>query len=169
MILGSWSGMRRYLEQEMLSESLKGRIRYGCTTYKGMDGFKIFQIFIDGRKVKQFSIETVNTFFINNGYKNNSDPYGKSEYWEDFWIILNKTPLYSRTEYTDEEFCKALEAYRNRDAFESLGCDNPIIRMFAVLDRRIGKRTLSSLKSTVDNQPEWLKPFYLLRMDAEGV
>ena len=28
-VLGSWSGMRRYLEQEMLAECLHGRIRYG--------------------------------------------------------------------------------------------------------------------------------------------
>ena len=32
-ILGSWSGMRKYLESEMLAESLHGRIRYGCTSY----------------------------------------------------------------------------------------------------------------------------------------
>ena len=30
--LGSWSGMRKYLEQEMLADSLLGRIRYGCTS-----------------------------------------------------------------------------------------------------------------------------------------
>lgn len=36
-ILGSQSGMRKYLEQEMLAESLKGRVRYGCTAYPGMD------------------------------------------------------------------------------------------------------------------------------------
>jgi len=26
-ILGSWSGMRKYLEEEMLADALKGRIR----------------------------------------------------------------------------------------------------------------------------------------------
>ena len=31
-ILGSWSGMRKYLEQEMLASVLHGRVRYGCTT-----------------------------------------------------------------------------------------------------------------------------------------
>ena len=29
-ILGSWSGMRNYLEQEMLADSLKGRVQYFC-------------------------------------------------------------------------------------------------------------------------------------------
>ena len=59
-ILGSWSGMRKYLEQEMTADSIKGHIRYECTAYKGMDGSHIITIFIDGRKFKHFSWETVN-------------------------------------------------------------------------------------------------------------
>ena len=46
-ILGSWSGMRRYLEEEMLSESLRGRVRYDCTTYVGMDGCRVFTLFVE--------------------------------------------------------------------------------------------------------------------------
>lgn len=32
---GSWSGMRRYLEHDMLAPCLYGRVRYGCTAYVG--------------------------------------------------------------------------------------------------------------------------------------
>ena len=46
-ILGSWSGMRKYLEQEMLAEPLRGRVRYGCTRYVGMDNCHIFDITVD--------------------------------------------------------------------------------------------------------------------------
>jgi hypothetical protein len=67
-ILGSWSGMRKYLEEEMLAESLQGRVRYGCTAYVGMDGCRIFEICIDGKQIKRFSWETVNSYFIDNGY-----------------------------------------------------------------------------------------------------
>ena len=63
---GSWSGMRKYLEKERLADSLKGRIRYGCTTYVGMDGCKIFEVCIDDKQVKRFSWETVNNYFIEN-------------------------------------------------------------------------------------------------------
>ena len=55
--LGSWSGMRKYLEQEMLADSLHGRIRYGCTSYVGMDGCRIFEVCVDGVQVKRFSWE----------------------------------------------------------------------------------------------------------------
>ena len=166
-ILGSWSGMRKYLEQDMLADSLKGKIRYGCTAYVGMDGCHIFEICIDGIQVKRFSLETVNTYFINNGYTQNPNPSGKDEYWAEFWSLLDQYPLDQRTEYTDEEFCNALEAYRNNDIQESINSASPLVRMFAVLDRRIGKRTLAKLYGTINEQPAWLQQFYMLRCESE--
>ena len=166
-VLGSWSGMHKYLEQDMLAEDLRGRIRYGCTSYTGMDGCHIFEICIDGEQIKRFSLETVNTYFIHNGYKENKNSVGVSEYWEDFWVLLNKYPLEQRAEYTDEEFCKALENYRNQNIRDSIFSSNPLVRMFAVLDRRLGKRTLEKIKLTLDTQPDWLKKFYVLRLNAE--
>jgi len=168
-ILGSWSGMRKYLEQEMLAEALTGRIRYGCTSYVGMDGGHIFEICIDGKQVKRFSWETVNSYFIDSGYTSNTDPSGRVEYWAEFWSLLDKYPLTARTEYTDEEFCGALEKYRNQDIKESVHSNDPIIRMFAILDRRVGKRTLMKAKEAIEDQPLWLKQFYQLRLAAEGL
>ena len=119
-ILGSWSGMRKYLERDMLAETLQGRIRYGCTTYVGMDGCRIFEICIDKQQVKRFSWETVNTYFIENGCTKNPSPSGKSEYWAEFWTLLDKYAIDQRTEYTDDEFCGALEEYRNQDIQNSI-------------------------------------------------
>lgn len=39
--------------------------------------------------------------------------------------------------------------------------------MFAVLDRRVGKRTLAKLSEAVEKQPECLRYFYELRLNAE--
>ena len=75
----------------------------------------------------------------------------------------------SRTEYGDHEFCDALKIYRNQDIQASISSENPLVRMFAVLDRRIGKRTLEKLKETVDSQPAWLANIYRLRLDAEKI
>ena len=86
-ILGSWSGMRKYLEQEMLASVLHGRVRYGCTTYVGMDGCRIFEVCIDGRQVKRFSWETVNTYFIENGFTKNKNPVGMSGWNFGLWWI----------------------------------------------------------------------------------
>ena len=73
----------------------------------------------------------------------------------------------ARTEYTDNEFCDALEKYRNQDIQESIVSDNPIIRMFALLDRRTGKRTLSRIREGIEDQPLWIKQIYYLRFEAE--
>lgn len=169
-ILGSWSGMRKYLEEEMLADSLKGRIRYGCTSYTCMDGKCVFEICIDGKQFKRFSWETVNSYFIDKGYKSVKKPMSTAEYWGgEFFDLLNKYPLTERTEYTDEEFCEALEKYRNQEISESINSINPLIRMFAVLDRRVGKRTLIKLKEEITLRPEWLQQIYMLRFTADGI
>lgn len=171
-ILGSWSGMRKYLEQEMLAECLKGRIRYNCTTYVGMDGCKIFEIFVDDKLIKQFSWETVNSYFINNGLSSENSrkhPMDITEYWDGFWETLDRFPMDEREEYTDGEFCDALEQYRNQAIQESVISNNPLVRMFAVLDRRIGKRTLANIINKGDIQPQWLQYFYNLRVEAESI
>ena len=167
--LGSWSAMRKYLEQDMLATALQGRIRYGCTSYPSMDGKCMFEICIDGIQVKRFSWETVNTYFIDMGYTTNVAPMGKREYWSEFWLLLERYSMDKRSEYTDGEFCDALETYRNQDIKDSICSENVLVRMFAVLDRRVGKRTLEKIKDTYEMQPEWLKNFYKLRFEAEKI
>ena len=163
-ILGSWSGMRKYLEKEMIAENIRGRVRYGCTRYVGMDNCHIFDVCIDDKQIKRFSLETVNSYFIKQGYSENVSPVGVHEYWGGFWNTMKKYPMSMRTEYTDDEFCNALEKYRNNDIQNSIVSDNPIIRMFAILDKRIGKRTIDRLN--VSEQPEWLQVFYELRKNG---
>lgn len=169
-ILGSWSGMRKYLEEEILADSLKGRIRYNCASYVGMDGCRIFEIFIDKKLVKQFSWETVNSYFIKNKYSvegNHTSPMEVTEYWYGFWKTLKVYPITSRTEYTDEEFCDALAEYRNQPIQDSINSENPLVIMFAIFDRRVGKRTILKLIDSLKKQPEWLQNFYKIRLEAE--
>lgn len=157
-VLGSWSGMRKYLEQEMLADSLKGRVTYSCTSFPNMDDCKFFEIRIDGKTHKSFSMESV-AFSVKSESKQNS--------WTVYWAEKGLSTNYGRDNFDDEEFCKALKLYRELPIGESIEHPNPLVRMFAVLDRRIGKRTLEKLFETVENQPEWLKELYLLRINAE--
>lgn len=111
--------------------------------------------------------EAVNTYFINCGYTQSRNVRGESEYWAEFWSLLDTYSIEQRTEYTDEEFCEALEQYRNQDIQTSILSKNPLVRMFAIVDRRIGKGTLQKVKETIDEQPEWLRRFYMLRLSSE--
>ena len=162
-ILGSWSGMRKYLEKDMLANSLKGRIRYGCTNYYDWDAFYTFEVCIDDKRAKCFTFESVCNYF------DNIELNDRSKYPFGVWSFLNQCPVTDRTEYTDEEFCQALELYRNQDIQKSIASENPMVRMFAILDRRIGKRTLARVKETLNEQPLWLRQFYRLRIEAENV
>ncbi len=166
---GSWSGMRKYLEKEMLAPSLYGRVRYNCTAYVGMDGCHIYELYMDDNLTKQFSWETVNSYFIKQGYKSKKNPTGIGEYWEDFWATMESVPMNERTEYTDNEFADALKTYRGQPISKSLFSDNPLIRMFAIFDRRAGKRSLEKLTADMEKQPEWLKQVFIFRMKAEGL
>ena len=162
--LKSWSGMRKYLEKEMLADSLQGKVRYNCTTYVGMDGCHIFELYINNELFKQFSWETVNSYFIRMNYIEKQQPMTTGEYWDDFWKLLEQYPMDNRNEYTDNEFAEALEKYRNSDIQESVNSNNPIVKMFALLDRRVGKRTLEKLKDTISYELEWLQKIYELRV-----
>ena len=164
---GSWSGMRRYLEQDMLAEPLRGRVRYNCTRYVNMEYYHIFEIFVDNQLVKRFSLETVNSWFIRQGLVTKPEPMSFQDYWRDYLEATDRYPMAQREEYTGGEFADALDQYRRQDIQTSLASDNPIVRMFAVLDRRVGKRTLEKLKDEIDRQPEWLQYFYRLRLGAE--
>ena len=90
--------MRKYLEQEMLADCLHGRVRYSCTSYVGMDGCRVFEIYVDGELLKRFSWETVNTYFIENGYKKKDTSVGIEAYWNDFWILMDTVPIQARSE-----------------------------------------------------------------------
>lgn len=84
--LGSWSGMRKYLEDEMLTPTLRGRVRYNCTRYVGMDNCHVFGVYLDGSLVKRFSWETVNDWLIENGRREKG--YGLQDYWSGFLTCL---------------------------------------------------------------------------------
>ena len=158
-ILGSWSGMRKYLEQDMLAPSLQGRIRYECKSYH----FKLFEVYIDSNLVKQFSWETTQKHVKNNTQLYDKNIYGNTNLFGSFKNI----PISVRTEYSEDEFCDALKDYRQQSIQDSISSDNPIVRMFAILDRRLGKRTLENLSDKISEQPLWLQQFYKLRIDAE--
>ncbi len=161
--------MRRYLERDMLALRLRGRVQYRCTTYPGMDGDCVFEIWIDGALAKRCALETVNSYFLEVGRKKTAAFYGKSEYWNEFWLLLNRICVQDRPAHSDDEFCEALSCYRNQKIQKSLSAENPLVRMFAILDRRVGKRTLLQEMDALERQPPWLRAFYLLRFSAEGL
>ncbi len=55
------------------------------------------------------------------------------------------------------------------DIPSSLASDNYLLRVFAYMDRRVGKRTLIKIKDDAEKLPEWVKQFYRIRCEAENI
>ncbi len=154
-----WSKIRDKLENEYLADSLKGRIRYFATTYReSHDGDKgRAAIYLDGNPVV-----SGNTFAEWEAPRH-SDPYYYYEYRG-----LEDADL--KNGWFDQyDFYLSFEEYDNQSIEASMNSRNQLVRIFAVLDRRTGKRTLYKLKESIDTESEIFRLFYAIRMDAEGI
>ena len=158
----SWSSIRYKLEKEYLVLTLRGRIQYFVTRYKfSHDQEGRAAILLDGKEVLRGNY--YNKFF-------KSDLFPRDEKYSH--RIRNE---YS---YMDEValdlgcfdqrcFYSSFEEFDNQSIDESLKSDNLFVRIFANLDRRIGKRRLLKIREEIENEPEIIQFFYNVRVEAE--
>ena len=66
-------------------------------------------------------------------------------------------------------FYNAFAEFDNQDIETSLKSENLIVKIFAVLDRRVGKRRLKIMKETIMDEPDTFQEFYAIRVKAEGL
>ena len=64
-------------------------------------------------------------------------------------------------------FYEAFHIFDNQSIEKSLVSENIIVRIFAVLDRRVGRRTLRKIGENIENEPETFRMFYDIRMNAD--
>ena len=164
----SWSAMRKILEKENICDSLKGRIQYFATRYKKshdqegcvairLDGEEIFKsCFYDWNNKR---IQVVENIAIPD-----MDKISYWEYWDKVHLETNNFAGFDQYSFYDAFF-----AYHNNSINSSLTSPDPVVRLFAVLDKRVGKRKLQDLLSDIKSQPEWLQVFYRLRLEADGI
>lgn len=146
----SWSNMRKVLETDRLCPALRGRVTYFMTCYHDAhDDEGRFCIRVDGRE------------YLNSHQWNHYDSAGNY-----------RTPAQHDR---DGSFCqcqalKAIYIYLDELTIdEALASDSALIRLLAVLDRRVGKRRMPQLAEDMRGEPEWLQFFYRLRLEAEGI
>ena len=163
----SWSAMRKILEQENICDSLKGRIQYFATRYrKAHDQEGRVAIRLDGKEIFKscfFDWQAKRDEVV----KSNVIPKEQTiSYW-DYW---NKIHLETKNHggLDQHGFYEAFHEYHNQSIEKSLISSDAVVRLFAILDRRVGKRRLAKLLPEIGNQPEWLQVFFKLRSEAEG-
>lgn len=162
----TWSGTRKKLEEDYLCPALRGRVRYFAVTYKKCpDHEGRAAILVDGAEVLKSGYYNYAPVF----WKLQSDLKQMEEMeWREAAQKAGQMVLNDGL-FDQRDFYNAFQEFDNQSVEASLSSENPIVRVFALLDRRVGKRRLAALESAMETELDWVRPFYLLRMEAEGL
>ncbi len=165
----SWSNLKKKMN-DLLCDSLKGKITYFYTTYYG--GRRTY-----GRATINYNKKEIVAFSWDAEHSQWDEEY-KILIQEDERGIniqaeaeenLMREKWMPECKLCDADFMNAITVYLNSDIASSLDSDNYLLRIFAYMDRRVGKRTLVKIKDKVETLPDWVKQFYNLRCEAEGI
>lgn len=162
--MGTWSGIRNKLENDYLAESLRGHIQYYVTSYsKSPDHEGRAAIRYDGKEI-------IKGCYWNNWTKAHLFP--KDEKYQKRMIINNAfiddTALKLGV-FDQRCFYRAFDEFDNQSIEASLLSEDLIVKIFAILDRRIGKRRLMKMKDTICNESDTFQVFYAIRANAEHI
>ncbi len=160
----TWSGIRKKLETDYLAQSLRGHIRYYVTSYsKSHDHEGRAAILLDGKEI-------IKGCYWNNWTKASLFP--KDEKYDERinteMAYMDDTALKLGV-FDQRCFYNAFAEFDNQSIEESLKSEDLIVKIFAVLDRRIGKRRLALMKETIENEPETFREFFMIRAKAEKI
>lgn len=175
----SWSSKRKKLEDELLCKALRGRVQYFFTIYHGApDDAGRFAVRVDGKEVwHAHSYNEVAYDRVANEIKREHGIPNRE--WDGEQIVHDRENREAeelavkisndRGVASTWDVIRAIDEYLNLNIQDALKSNNSIIRMFAILDRRVGKKTLLDVYGEYSNSEEWLKEFYQIRMQAEGL
>ncbi|WP_251316592.1 SF0329 family protein [Flintibacter muris] len=154
----TWSGTRKKLEEDYLCPALRGRVRYFATTYReSHDQEGRAAILVDGVEILKSNYYDYDGTFWSMYYRSEEEP-----------SAIQQTVL-DQGLFDQYVFYNAFHEFDNQSIEASLTSRTPLVRVFALLDRRVGKRRLAALEDTMEQELDWVCPFYRLRMEAEGL
>ena len=152
--MAHWSGMRKRLEGDHLADCLRGRIQYFATTYReSHDREGRAAIRLDGKEILKGAY--YNNVFL---WEWNKPSYGPTD-----------ARMLDNGIFDQSFFYSAFEEFDNQSIEKSLVSENMLVRIFALMDRRVGRRRLLALREAMKQEPEVLRRFYEIRMEAEGL
>ena len=163
----SWSNLKKQMN-DLLCDSLKDRISYFYTRYnKDRGSFGRATINLDKNELISFSWDV-----------------GIDIQWDDECKACRENPTINQNTIHNmlmsekwmqegtlchHDFLEAVTTYLNTDITTALNSDNYILRALAYMDRRVGKRTLIKIEDNVKALPDWVKQFYRIRCESEGL
>lgn len=182
----TWSKVKKKLES-FLADSVKERISYQVTNYRrAADNVGRAVLLVDKKEI----LNMCTILSERELYKEEEAIRGRMEMNAEideslteqevtayFDQIIQKNldmqeqahqVIKSKGIYSQRDFFEAVERYFDQPIRESLHSEELLIRIFALLDRRVGKRALNSLKANMDKEHELLQFFYNLRIAGDS-
>jgi hypothetical protein len=157
-------------------EPLKGRIRYYVTRYGQGFSHSLARAWIAFDQQEIVSFSTVQWWVkhwhlrselqISNNCTDYRDPKQQAAYHGAFaqaTALLHKQELFTR-----DDFEEAVKTFLDLSIEKAIKSENPLIRMFAVMDRRLGRRRLPHITFQVD-ETSLVRRFYALRCHVEEI
>jgi hypothetical protein len=153
-----WSKLKKTIEDKF-ADCVKGRVQLYTTRYTSGSYFMVRGwITLDGKEIANFST-----------------PDNYKKYGWNTPDINERIPAEERTsgkavekgEFFRWDFVVACFDYLNANIDEAFASDNPIIKSFAVLDKRFGKRRLQLIDKK--NLHPLVNTLLTLRLECEGI
>lgn len=174
----SWSNLKKQMN-DLLCNSLKDKISYFYTCYHEVHNAY-------GRATINYCKKEIAAFSWVEKYAQQRDiieQYKKMDIvssalidFEDVMqayrtanVTATKEKWMPNCTLCETDFINSLTIYLKTDIATALHSENYLLRVFAYMDRRVGKRTLIKIKDEVEILPEWVKQFYQIRCEADGI
>lgn len=141
-----WSKLRNELK-DRLADNLKDRLDYHLTTYKNSSGY-LGRAWItwDGKEIMNFSNQ--DTW---KEYQSYSNKLAETHYISHEAIKPTERTegkIMEKGEFSKYDFADNAFRFLNLNIQEAVKSDNPILKALAVVDKRIGRRTLNELNKS---------------------
>ena len=166
--MSTWSGIRNKLENDYLCPALRGHIQYFATSYsKSADHEGRAAIRMDGVEVLRSNYYAYEQNYWNRYQALRREGIGQDDPKAPFRLAHEGT--LNDGCFDNGFFYQAFHEFDNQSIEKSLVSENPLVRVFALLDRRLGKRRLLALEKYMEQELDWVRAFYVIRMQAEGL
>ena len=166
--MSTWSGIRNKLENDYLCPALRGHIQYFATSYsKSADHEGRAAIRLDGIEVLRSNYYAYEQNYWNRYQALRREGIGQDDPKAPFRLAHEET--LNDGCFDNGFFYQAFHEFDNQSIEKSLVSENPLVRIFALLDHRLGKRRLLALEESMEQELDWVRAFYVIRMQAEGL
>lgn len=179
-----WSKTKSTLES-FLCDKLQGRIKVYSTVYRKFhDCPSRVWITFDNKEIISASDVTYQTKHEELYQKIKEEEGLKGIPFNANWHVMFNSPerkeliiashnaeemMINQSIFSSYHFYAPFMEYGSLSIDEALHSENIIIRAYAMLDRRLGKRRLKKLNFTIEDTHSLILDFYKIRCDVEGI